>query len=99
MILKGCVSQVLGLGISIILATGAGLGVLFVRKAVVTSEGKIDEFTAKTVKWALRFVGGILLIQVTLETFLCGLFMASFLLSTSGFLARAQKMKPLPFCF
>ena len=50
-------------GLAIILI-GAWLGHWGVRKLVLSEDGRIDTGTSMFVKWAIRVVGGVLLLQV-----------------------------------
>lgn len=56
---------------------GAWLGYWGVRKLVLSEDGGVDTGTAKFVKWAIRVVGGVMLLQVFLSCFILACFFQS----------------------
>ena len=55
----------LGLGVVLV---GAWLGFWGVRKMVLAEDGNIDSGVAKFVKWAIRVIGGAMLLQVSVDS-------------------------------
>lgn len=55
----------LGLGVVLV---GAWVGFWGVRKMVLAEDGNIDSGVAKFVKWAIRVIGGAMLLQVSVDS-------------------------------
>lgn len=59
------VAVFLGLGVVLI---GAWVGFWGVRKMVLAEDGNVDSGVAKFVKWAIRIIGGAMLLQVSVPS-------------------------------
>ncbi|XP_024372650.1 uncharacterized protein [Physcomitrium patens] len=73
------VALFLGLGVVLI---GAWVGFWGVRKMVLAEDGNIDSGVAKFVKWAIRIIGGAILLQSSCDVIFSGLTLAFGLAAT-----------------